>query len=89
MKIETTITIKLKDKDLRLSLDEAQELYEHLSKLLSPKETEYIPYYPAYPTTDPLKPMWYREITSGDHIPNNDIHVYCQNESKRTSITDQ
>ncbi len=62
--VETKIKIKFnKNKEITLSKDEAEILFNEL-KTLFDKQKEYIPWYPYYPLTVPCKPY----ITYGDNI---------------------
>jgi hypothetical protein len=57
--MELKIKLKVKDKEIELTKDEALELKDLLDKLCAQK-TEYIPYYPYYPTwTWPLE--WWQQ----------------------------
>lgn len=65
MKSEITeICIKLGDKEIKLTMEEAKHLHENLSKIFpAGTRTEYVPYYPWWqvypePETEPFNPVW-------------------------------
>lgn len=76
------IVIKIKDKELSLSLNEAKELISVLTEVTGKDRItkEYIPSYPYYPLVEPYKPFWNttaigKSISYGGKIMTGEIHV--------------
>lgn len=79
----TTIKVKLADKEIELTLDDAKKLREVLNDLFAVKiEKEYVP----APNTIPYQPIWI--IPPQDHNPWwTGPTITCGVENKTLSIT--
>ena len=72
--MELKIKLKVKDTEIELTEDEARELKKRLDNICAWK-TEYVPYYPTYPTwTWPLE--WWQQPYTNTCAPDDTITIY-------------
>jgi hypothetical protein len=80
-----SIKLRIKGKEIDLSLEEAKELKDELNKVFAEPVKEYVPYYPYYPTypwwgiyppSDVITPEITWTIGTGD-VPQKLPYIYC------------
>jgi len=83
--MELKIKLKVKNKEIELTKEEAQELVETLRDIFG-KEKEYIPYYPyTYPWYRPWEVTWCEDNTT--YKPNDTITIYSEELLPQTTWT--